>query len=313
MVVPRPDLWRVRSEQQVYAYELHTQPLKNGPAITFSAHIPDMHFYKGDGGGRALPLYRDALALVPNVAPDLLPYLAQRFGIEVTGEDMVAYIAAVVAHPGYTECFHDDLQVSSVRVPLTTDPDLWQEGVKLGREVLWLHTYGERYIDQAADRPQAPPRLRDDHRPKVVATIPDIESDMPEDISYDSWTSTLHVGQGRIAPVAPQVWVYEVCGRKVVKRWFDYRKRNPSGRRSSALNDINPTRWPPEYTTELLNLLNVLGRLVELEPDQASLLNLIWEAPLITIEDLEEVDVFPVPRSCRRPVKTDDRLKLFDL
>ncbi len=311
MVVPRPDLWWIRSDRQVYLYELHTQPLINGPGVTVSEYIPDLHYHKGSGGGRALPLYRDAVGSVPNVTPDLLPYLAHRLDMEVTGEDLVAYIAGVVAHPGYTERFHDELQVPGVRVPLTTDQDLWQEGIRLGREVLWLHTYGERFIDQDAGRPQGPPRLPDDDRPKVVAMIPDTESDMPEDISYDPRTSTLHVGKGRVAPVPPEVWTFEVCGRRVVKRWFDYRKRNPSGRRSSALDDINPTRWPPEYTTALLNLLNVLGRLVQLELEQATLLELICEVPVITIRDLEAVDVLPVPARCRKPLRRDESPRLF--
>jgi hypothetical protein len=37
----------------------------------------------------------------------------------------------------------------------------------------------------------------------------------------------------------------------------------------------------PEYTEELLNVLNVLGLLVDLEPKQAKLLEKICEGPLI--------------------------------
>src|SRR5665647_2254322 len=40
-----------------------------------------------------------------------------------------------------------------VRVPLTTDPDLWAEAVTLGEQVVWLHTYGETFIGPA--RPHA--------------------------------------------------------------------------------------------------------------------------------------------------------------
>ena len=35
---------------------------------------------------------------------------------------------------------------------------------------------------------------------------------------------------------------------------------------------IQPDHWLPEYTTELLNVINVLGLLVSLEPRQAALL-----------------------------------------
>ncbi len=53
---------------------------------------------------------------------------------------MLAYVAGVVAHPAYAQRFLEELQVPGVRVPLTADRVLWNEAVRLGREVLWLHT-----------------------------------------------------------------------------------------------------------------------------------------------------------------------------
>ncbi|MBW8484277.1 hypothetical protein K1Y72_17980 [Actinomadura sp. PM05-2] len=54
---------------------------------------------------------------------------------------MLAYIAAVTAHPGFTRRFREQLRQPGVRVPLTSDPALWNRGITLGREILWLHTY----------------------------------------------------------------------------------------------------------------------------------------------------------------------------
>ncbi|OZA65710.1 MAG: hypothetical protein B7X78_04820, partial [Sphingomonadales bacterium 39-62-4] len=52
-------------------------------------------------------------------------------------------------------------------------------------------------------------------------------------------------------------------------------------RKPSPLGDIQPDHWLPEYTSELINVLNVLGMLVDLEPKQADLLNRICDGPLI--------------------------------
>jgi len=82
MVVPRPDLWRVRSSSQIYM-TASVHPIKNGPTVTFTAHIPDMHHYNGRSG-RAIPLYRDAHATAPNLALKLLPYLAWRLDANPT-------------------------------------------------------------------------------------------------------------------------------------------------------------------------------------------------------------------------------------
>lgn len=49
----------------------------------------------------------------------------------------------------------------------------------------------------------------------------------------------------------------------------------------SPLGEIQPDHWLPEYTSELLNVLNVLGRLVQLEPNQADLLKRVCDGPLI--------------------------------
>ncbi len=54
----------------------------------------------------------------------------------------------------------------------------------------------------------------------------------------------------------------------------------------SPLGDIQPDIWPAEYTTELLNVLHVLTRLVALEPAQADLLDRIIAGPTIDADAL---------------------------
>jgi hypothetical protein len=54
----------------------------------------------------------------------------------------------------------------------------------------------------------------------------------------------------------------------------------------SPLGEIQPDHWLPEYTTELLNVINVLGLLVKLEPKQAALLEEICDGPLIPASKL---------------------------
>ena len=74
----------------------------------------------------------------------------------------MAYLAAVMAHPAFTARFAPDLVRPGLRVPLTADAALFAEAVALGREVVWLHCYGERFADAAAGRPKGPPRLPKD-------------------------------------------------------------------------------------------------------------------------------------------------------
>lgn len=302
----RPDLWAVRDPRQVFATEQHSQPINAGPALTFTAHVPDNDHFKGNGGGRVLPLYRHPSSGTANIPDGLLGYLADRLGVPVTPEDLLTYVAAVTAHYGYTRTFLKDLETPGVRVPLTADPVLWATTVETGRRVLWLHTRGERYADPDAGRPSGPPRLPSEERPKVLHPIPDTEAGMPEGITYDETTRTLHLGDGEIGPVDPAVWTYEVSGMRIIRKWTGYRQKTSPGRRSSPLDDVRPSTWPAEYTTDLLDLVQVLTLVVQLEPEQAVLLDDILSGPLIDVAALTDAGVLPVKPAARRALPPGD-------
>jgi hypothetical protein len=73
----------------------------------------------------------------------------------------------------------------------------------------------------------------------------------------------------------------------VLTQWFSYRKKNRERpiigdrRPPSKLGDIQPEGWLAEYTTELVNVLHVLGLLVALEPAQAELMEVICGGPTL--------------------------------
>jgi type ISP restriction-modification system protein len=51
---------------------------------------------------------------------------------------LFAYLAVVLAHPGFTVRFAADLVQPGLRVPLTAEADLFAEAVDLGRQVTHL-------------------------------------------------------------------------------------------------------------------------------------------------------------------------------
>ena len=97
------------------------------------------------------------------------------------------------------------------------------------------------------------------------------------------------------------VWDYEVSGKDVLSQWFSYRRRDRSRplmgdrRPPSPLNDIQPPGWLAEYTTELLNVVHVLTRLVALEPAQADLLARICDGPTLDADALRAAGAFDAP------------------
>ncbi len=264
-----------------------------------------MHHFKGSAGGRVLPLYASADKSRPNLAPGLLDYLKARLDLDVTPEDVVAYIASVTAHPAFTARYATELRTPGIRVPLTAEQQVWDDAVALGRRILWLHTRGERQADLAAGRPAGNPQVEDpQRRPKVLVSIPDSAAEHPDDLDYDPASSTLQVGSGRVGPVSQAVYDYEVSGMNVLRKWFGYRRATPPPVRGerSALDDLRPDGWPPEYTSDLLDLLHTLELVVELEKAQADVLERVVNNPRITVADLSEAGVLPVPEVARNPV-----------
>ena len=251
--------------------------------------MPDLHHYNGRGG-RVFPLWSDAAASTPNMPPALLTELSAQFGKPVTAPDLFAYIAAVAACPAYTERFRKHLKQPGLRIPLTADRALFEEAAALGREFIWLHSFGERFTE---GRLAGPPRVdKDEPRIPAGGTLPTTLAAMPRELDYDPAVKRLKIGSGFIENVLPAVRNYEVSGKNVLDQWWSYRREDrskpPMGdkRPPSKLEMIKPTDWLPEYTTELLALLRVLTRLVALEPQQADLLKRIVEGPLIDSDAL---------------------------
>jgi hypothetical protein len=315
---PNPELWAIRSNEQIFLTAPSDRSPTAGPALTFAAAIPDLHHYNGRGG-RVFPLWRVETSAEPNFPPKLLPFLAERLGRTVSPEDFLAYIAAIAAHPAFTERFHADLTTPGLRIPITADANAFAQAVDIGRTVIWLHTFGERMADPDSGRPAQPPRLPQERRPRIPAAgaIPQDPGSMPDELRYDPAAKRLHVGSGFIENIEPAVWYYQVSGKQVLTQWFSYRKKNRERpiigdrRAPSPLGDIQPEHWLAEYTSELINVLNVLSWLVELEPAQAAILEKICTGPLVTLAELEPA--FEPPQERKRPKKTTETRRLFNL
>lgn len=284
---PNPGLWEINSDAQVFLTALSRSSPRSGPAVTITCLIPDHDHYKGSASGRVFALWEDSGAKNGNITYAAMKALTKQHGAAPSAEDAFAYVAALLANPAYTERFKSDLVRPGLRVPITAAKTLFAKAVEIGREVVWLHTFGERFADPAHGRPAGQPKLPEAERPKVRAAIPDISPGYPDTIDYDPAKRELKIGSGIIAPVAPEVWAYEVSGKQVLRQWFSYRKKNREKpqigdrRPPSPLGEIQPDHWLPEYTTELLNVINVLGLLVKLEPKQKALLDEIVDGPLI--------------------------------
>ena len=262
-----------------------------GPALTSSALIPDLDHFRGSYGAKAvIPLYRTASASQANILPGLLELLGSAYLIAVSPEDFLAYVYGVLAQPAFTSLFSKELESRELRLPITRDAELFERVRAAGAYHLWLHTYGERFIPEGKPPDQVPPGAA---RCNVAVGVAD---GYPETFAYNDETATLHVGSGEFAPVAPELFAFEVSGLKVVQSWLKYRMKKGAGKKSSPLDDIRPSSWTSQFTTELLDLLWVLEATLAAYPEQAQLLQEVIVGDCFKADELPEV-----PEEMRKP------------
>ena len=276
-----------------YLTSLLSGVLGVGPAATAAANVPDLHYFSGRGAKDVIPLWRDAGAQEPNVTAGLLNRLAAALGRPVTAEDLFCYCYAVLAGPSYVASFSEELTIPGPRIPITKNGELYFRASVLGRKLVFLHTYGERFGEPGERLPHGQARCT-----KAIPATPD---GYPESFAYDEDNRTLRVGAGEFAPVAPEVWGFSVSGLEVVKSWLAYRMKEGAGKRSSPLDEIRPERWTSRMTDELLELLWVLEATVALFPELARTLDEIVASDLFLATEL------PQPRAEeRKPPKPDE-------
>lgn len=264
----RPSLWAADGPHQVYLTSLISGVLGLGPAATVAGAVPDLHHFRGSFGGKdVVPLWRDRAATQPNIAAGLIELLVAELGEPVTAADVFAYAYAVLSSPDYVSRFSEELTIPGPRIPLTRDPELFREAVGHGRRLIWLHTYGERFIP-SGELPGSVPQ----GRARANIAVPDTVSDYPEECSYDEFSETIHVGAGAFGPVALDVWTFAVSGFEVVQSWLAYRMKGGAGRSSSLLDEVRPARWTSAFTEEFLELLWVVEATLAMHPDLVSLL-----------------------------------------
>lgn len=177
------------------------------------------------------------------------------------------------SHDVFLEALKDFCQ--SVTQKLTARSDAGPEAQLHGPLLELLDATGQNLIVQAESRAES------------RVGIPDFA--VLRDRLLIGYIETKAPGTGEFAPVAPEVWAFEVSGLKVLQSWLAYRMKRRSGKRSSPLDDIGPERWTAEFTSELLRLLWILEHTLAAYPGQAGLLDRVLASELIKAGELPTV------------------------
>jgi hypothetical protein len=290
-VVDRPNLplWSLQEAPgQLFLTAATAAVPPGGPALVATAALPQFNHFNGQRS-RVWPLWLDRGGAEANLADDVLPLLEDETGVALAAPDLVAYVAAVVAHPGYGARFARELASGVVRVPITTAKELLIRGTTLGHEVLRLQTLGEHRAPTG--RRGAPgPLLPADApiRPRLEAPLSHLPGSRPDTAIYDPSVGTLTLGDGVVSDITLDVWDYEVGGMLVVEQWLGQRLTPGARRRQSRLDLMTVDAWEAGWTAELLLVLSALTGLRSLERAQQALLDEVLQGPHLARTDVHD-------------------------
>ena len=272
------------SDKQVFLTALEAFP-STGPAVTFTGLMPDQHHYKGSFGGRVYPLWADAQASNQTCA---------RTSCRRWPRLMARRSAPRISSP---------MSPPSWRIPPSPRASGRSRAARSARTADGGQGFSTKRLRSVAKSSgctatasASSTRRRSAERPATPAEASAVHPrrwrhsgrarPLPETMDYDAAKRRLVIGKGFVENVTPAMRNYEISGKNVLDQWFSYRRRDRTKpmigdkRPPSPLEKIQPDGWLAEYTEDLLNLLNVLGRLIALEPRQADLLDRIVAGPL---------------------------------
>ncbi len=287
----RPDLWRTHSDSQVYMVGLLTKVLGEGPSVVSTDAVPDLDHFCGRRAKDVIPLWRDSQATTSNITKGITEKLREEFGSFVTPERLFTYAYGILPQLSYIARFWDELEPPPPHLPITKDIDLFNQVADHGASLIYLHTFGQRFISPEDDGFMPPGKAR---CTKAVSL-----EEYPTDFQYYPDKRTLRVGDGEFAPVNREVWNYSISGLQIVRSWLNYRKRDRSGRSSSPLDNVRPARW--DFTKELLELLWVLEETLALQPEGEALLENVCASETFSHSEL------PIPtEEERKPPRVEN-------
>lgn len=315
-VVHRPffNLWG-SSLQPDNLFVCTANAIKQGAAVHTTNLVPQSLMFTS-GSERVHPTYQPDGR--ENTAPGLVEALSALYGVDVTPNDIAAYITAVTAFPGYQERFEEELSVPTIRVPFTSDPTLWERAVNIGQRIIALST---------ADRTRVATNVPE--LSECASAVEWLEVHNGDAIGERAshWLklqdnngvkNKLVVGGNVFTGVTQDILNYRIGNAQIVKKWLERRLSTPYGKSMSPLDKVMPDEWEPEWSVELFKLLQTIEALIAIEGEQRILLEDVMAGELLTMQQLEKAgvtwpgDIKDPLRKAHWPGEEQDAGGLFD-
>ncbi|WP_420619469.1 type ISP restriction/modification enzyme [Candidatus Poriferisocius sp.] len=240
----RPDLWARHSSRQVYLVTAKlTEAAGDGPTAVLYVQIPDKDCHHGRAG-TVFPLWRDKDATDANADEATVNWLSEKHGQRVSGEEVWHYCAGLLGTEAYPERWADPMgDTLKPHIPFPDPHEDFKALVAIGLRLVEI-AKGIN-LDKSG----------------VQCTVAVDPSKLPDftDSCYHSDDNALRFGGGEFTGVTSDIWKHQVSGYRTLPRWIKTRSSTPGGRKSSPLDDIQPTTW--DFTSDLIEVCNKIASL----------------------------------------------------
>ena len=253
---PRKKLWRVHSAKQIYFAGILKKVNVCGPAILACTAIPDLDFLRS-GGKDIIPLYKDKAATKVNICPSVYENLCTAYQMEIPQESLYHYLYSLLTTSHYIEHYNQELQMPGPKVPITKNLELFMAATKLGKQLICIHTFGERLSTA---------RFRLEGQARRLEHLPSATHAYPEKFIYAPETKIIWACRGRqrqafVEKVDSRVWNFSISGFKPIQSWLKYRTKTPH--KISFLLDSRPHSWTFAMTEEFIKVIHAIEMTID--------------------------------------------------
>jgi type I restriction-modification system DNA methylase subunit len=172
--------------------------------VMIGKYLVDINFYGFQTYVFPLYLYSEDGTKIPNLKKEIVNELEKITG-NVTPEEILDYIYAVLHSPTYREKYKEFLKIDFPRIPYPKDKKIFKKLVKFGTELRLLHLLES-------------PKLN-----KFITTYPKEGTDIVEKVKY-AYTNVIINEEQFFGNVPEVAWNFYIGGYQPAQKWLKDRK-----------------------------------------------------------------------------------------
>ncbi|MFM7575315.1 MAG: type ISP restriction/modification enzyme, partial [Microcystaceae cyanobacterium] len=144
----------------------------------------------------------------PNLSPQFLDAIKTKLGYEPTPEAIFYYAYAIFHSPTYRQRYAEFLKIDFPRLPLTSNPDLFQALATEGEILVNLHL------------------LKSEKLQTLITRYEGQGENQVTEVRYNENQQRVYINKNQsFVGIPPEIWQFKIGGYQVLEKWLKDRKK----------------------------------------------------------------------------------------